>query len=242
MRPLILRPQPAANELAARLRQDGHAPWVCPLFHYQPGCELSQLPALLADAEVIIAVSAAAVQFAQQQLQAQQLSWPRHPAYLAVGATTAREWQKNLPVTVVTPDDARSEGLLTLPALVSVQGKKIVILRGNAGRELLTDTLRQRGADVTCVECYRRHYLQTDGTRLLQEWQAAAVDSVIITSSELFQQLLNLLPDTADHWLTTLHWFAASERIAAEIRHSGFARITIMSGAQHSAVAAALLE
>ena len=115
-------------------------------------------------------------------------------------------------------------------------------MRGNGGRELLSETLQQRGANVTYVECYRRHYLQTDGHRLLQEWQAVAVDSVIITSNDLFQQLLTLLPETAQSWLSGLRWFTASERIAEKIRNSGFKQITIMPGAQHEVVAAALLK
>ena len=241
MTPLILRPQPAAGELAAYLRRDDHTPVVCPLLTYQPGDELALLPALLLQAEITLAVSAAAVQFASRQLQQQKIPWPPALTYLAVGPATAAEWQQQ-GLSVISPADARSEGLLALPALQSVNGKKIVILRGNGGRELLTETLRHRGVQVSCVECYRRHYLQTDGARLLQEWQAAAVDSVIITSSELFRQLLILLPDTAGNWLSALRWFVASERIAEEIRHSGFKQITIMSGAQHQAVAAALSE
>jgi Uroporphyrinogen-III synthase len=241
MTPLILRPQPAAGELAARLREHGHTPVVCPLLTYQPGSELAQLPALLQSADIAIAVSAAAIQFASLQLTQQNIPWPAGITYLAVGPATAAEWRQQ-GLSVISPDDARSEGLLALPGLQSVNGKKIVILRGNGGRELLTETLRRRGALVSCVECYRRHYLQTDGVRLLQEWQAAAVDSVIITSSELFRQLLTLLPDTAGNWLSALRWFVASERIAEEIRHSGFKQITIMSGAQHQAVAAALSE
>ena len=241
MTPLILRPQPAADELATRLRRDGHAPVLCPLLTYQPGSELALLPPLLNEADIVIAVSAAAVQHASLYLQQQHRSWPATPTYLAVGPATAAGWQQqHLPV--ISPADARSEGLLALPELQAVNGKRIVLLRGNGGRELLADTLRQRGAEVTCVECYRRHYLQTDGNRLLQEWQAAAVDSVIITSSELFQQLLTLLPATAHSWLSALHWFVVSERTAEELRQAGLNQITIMPGAQHDAVAAALSE
>lgn len=72
MTPLILRPQPAAGELAAYLRRDGHTPVVCPLLTYQPGDELALLPALLKQAEITLAVSAAAVQFASRHLQQQK--------------------------------------------------------------------------------------------------------------------------------------------------------------------------
>jgi uroporphyrinogen-III synthase len=239
MTPLILRPQPAADELAALLRQQGHQPVVCPLLNYLPGSELSQLKHKLAQVDIVIAVSMAAVQYASAQLANQQQSWPSHCTYLAVGVATAAQWQQQ-GVPVISPENACSEGLLALPALQSVSGKNILILRGDGGRELLSDVLSQQGATVCYLECYRRHYLYTDGAALLREWQAAGVDSVIISSSQLFRQLITLLPNTASDWLTQQHWFVPSQRAADEIHEAGFATVTIMSGVQHDAVVAAL--
>jgi len=239
MTPLILRPQPAADELAARLREQGHHPVVCPLLSYLPGSELAALTERLSQADIVISISVAAVQYASEQLAQQQTNWPPHCTYLAVGATTAAQWQQQ-GVTVISPTDARSEGLLALPVLQSAAGKRILILRGNGGRELLADGLCQLGAQVSYLECYRRHYLHTDGTPLLQEWQAAGVDSVIISSSKLFRQLIRLLPETANGWLSSQHWFVPSQRTADELHQAGFNRVTMMLGVQHDAVVAAL--
>ncbi len=239
MTPLILRPQPAADELATLLRQQGHTPIVCPLLSYLPGSELSALTDRLSQADIVISISVAAVQYASEQLAKQQASWPQHCIYLAVGATTAAQWQQQ-GVKVISPTDARSEGLLALPALQSASGKNVLILRGNGGRELLADVLSELGAQVSYLECYRRHYLHTDGAPLLQEWQAVGVDSVIISSSKLFRQLIRLLPETASEWLSSQHWFVPSQRTADEIHQAGFNSVTIMSGVQHNAVVAAL--
>ena len=65
-------------------------------------------------------------------------------------------------------------------------------------------------------------------------------DSVIISSSKLFRQLIRLLPETANDWLASQHWFVPSQRTADEIHQAGFNRVTIMSGVQHEAVVAAL--
>lgn len=239
MTPLILRPQPAADELADLLRQQGHSPVVCPLLSYLPGSELGALTDRLSQADMVIAISVAAVQYAGEQLVKQQARWPQHCIYLAVGATTAAQWQQQ-GVKVISPTDARSEGLLALPELQAAAGKNVLILRGNGGRELLADVLSALGAQVSYLECYRRHYLHTDGAPLLQEWQAAGVDSVIISSSKLFRQLIRLLPETASDWLSSQHWFVPSQRTADEIHQAGFNRVTIMSGVQHDAVVAAL--
>ena len=57
MNPLIIRPQPAADDLAQRLRADGHHPVICPLLSYSPGNDLPELISLLPEANIIIAVS-----------------------------------------------------------------------------------------------------------------------------------------------------------------------------------------
>lgn len=76
---MILRPQPAADELATRLRRDGHAPVLYPLLTYQPGGESSLVTPCLNEADIVIAVSAAAVQHASRYLQ-QQHRRPTVPA------------------------------------------------------------------------------------------------------------------------------------------------------------------
>jgi uroporphyrinogen-III synthase len=48
-----------------------------------------------------------------------------------------------------------SEGLLALPELSDVRGKRVLILRGDGGREYLGDALRARRAHVDAVACYR---------------------------------------------------------------------------------------
>ena len=68
MVPLVVRPAAQAAELAALLRQHGHAPLCCPLLETRPGSELPHLPELLPQTDIIIAVSAHAVKFAHHFL------------------------------------------------------------------------------------------------------------------------------------------------------------------------------
>ncbi len=61
---------------------------------------------------------------------------------------------------VIAPQDGfDSEAVIALPefAADAVRGRKVLIFRGDGGRELLADTLRERGASVEYVTCYRRY-------------------------------------------------------------------------------------
>lgn len=235
MNPLILRPEPAASTLAALLRAHGFQPTVCPLFEYQMGVDIPRLPTLLAQSDFVIATSAAALEFASSTV----IDWPQDCRYFSVGQTTARLWlSHSIPVHI--PQDERSEGLLALPDLQSVAGKRILILRGESGRTLLADELTQRGAQVTYSTCYERQTLPYCGETLCADWQSKSINSVIITSSDIFFRLMSLVPATAMPWLIQLHWIAVSPRVANDIRQHGFRSVFISGGARHEQVLAAL--
>ncbi|MGL4204751.1 MAG: uroporphyrinogen-III synthase [Aeromonadaceae bacterium] len=240
MTPLILRPEPQASELARQLHAAGHSPVVSPLLSIKPGRELSELVPRLQLSDLVIAVSAQAVEQANLHLRQAHLDWPER-TYLAVGSTTAESWRES-GVSAHYPQDARSEGLLTHARLQSVAGKSILILRGDGGRELLAETLRARGAHVRYCECYQRYWPKLDGAQLCARWHTAKIDSVIITSGELLRRLLELVPHSERDWLKHLLFIVPSARVAALVVEAGLPAPRLAAGATHAALLAALGE
>ena len=238
MTPLILRPEPQATHFASLLRQAGHTPVVTPLLSMLPGAGLPELSHQLASAELVIAISAAAVEQADAALDTSGTHWP-DKSYLAVGNATAAAWQ-TCGVSAHYPDDARSEGILTLPELANIQGKPLLILRGNGGREYLAEQLRLRGAIVSYCECYQRHWLALDGAQQFAIWHTAGVDSVMITSGELLNRLLTLLPQSASEWLHNLTLIVPSTRVADLVKAAGLPPPRLAANATQAAMLAAL--
>ena len=100
----------------------------------------------------------------------------------AIGTCTASELQSFGVIEVLTPlshvqdgDESKirfdSESLLTVPEIINVAGKKILIVRGVGGRDVLAETLKTRGAHVSFAECYQRINPQTDCNLLAQLWE-----------------------------------------------------------------------
>jgi uroporphyrinogen-III synthase len=90
-----------------------------------------------------------------------------------------------------------SEHLLAEAELQGVAGKNIRIIRGDGGRGLLADTLRERGATVDYLSVYRRVtriYSQNLLTGLEHRWRDGQVSCVIAMSVDSLDKLLEILP------------------------------------------------
>jgi uroporphyrinogen-III synthase len=235
---LITRPAGKADNLLASLDEAGVA------YLYQPLITTAQVNLKVQDlqqlqqADAVIFVSVSAVNCLQPQVEAETLQAP----LLAVGQTTATALQRWLSRDVAVPDEQRSEGLLQLPQLQQVAGKQLVVVRGNAGRELIKQTLTARGATVRYVQSYKRLPLPLDGTLLCQQWQLAGIRCIVATSNEILQQLFNLVPLQHQHWLQQCDWIVVSPRMQESAVELGIAaqRITVADNANDSALLAAI--
>ncbi len=107
---------------------------------------------------------------------------------IAVGKRTAKTLKDWGVIALCSAPPFNSETVLAMPQLQSIAGKKIVIFRGEGGRELLADSLRQRGAIVNYINVYRRVQSATP------KWLAhTKIDIITVTSVEGLKNLLAML-------------------------------------------------
>lgn len=235
---LITRPAGKADNLLASLDESGIA------YLYQPLITTAQMALkpqdqqFLQHADMLVFVSVSAVSCLQNQTDAALLNAP----LFAVGQTTASALQRWLAREVIVPEDQRSEGLLQLPQLQQVAGKQIVVVRGNAGRELIKQGLVARGATVRYVQSYKRVPLPLDGALLCQQWQLAGIRCIVATSNEILQQLFSVISAGHHHWLQQCDWVLVSPRMQDSALALGIAaeRITLADNANDSALLAAI--
>ena len=242
---LVTRPLPQGEALVSRLRAMGRVAWGFPLREFTPGRELPALGdalARLGPDDLLFALSQHAVEFAHARLQQQGLPWPTSPRYFAIGRTTALALHTVSGQHIHYPLDREiSEVLLQLPELQNSAGKRTLILRGNGGRELLGETLRERGADVTFVECYQRCAKHYDGAEEAMRWHARGINTLVVTSGEMLQQLWSLIPLWyRENWLLRCRLLVVSERLANHARELGWQDIRIAENADNDALLRAL--
>ena len=122
--------------------------------------------------------------------------WPQLPVGLqayAVGPSTAEllqhfPWPVHFSATGVT-----SEHLLELPGLQDIAGKRVALFRGQGGRELLADTLRERGARVDYIELYQRRVPIYDREETLAQIRSNRINIAVLTSMQILESFLSLL-------------------------------------------------
>ncbi|MEN9783454.1 MAG: hypothetical protein RJA24_797 [Pseudomonadota bacterium] len=225
---VVTRPAQQAGPLASRIRAAGGNPILFPVMEIVDTDDLRPLVDVinrLDEYQLAVFISPNAVVRAMKQVVARR-SWPASLHVAAIGKGSVRELERSGITGVIAPDrQFDSEHLLELPGLLSVAGQRVVIFRGDGGRELLGDTLTARGAQVDYVECYQRARPQTAATPLLAAWDANALHAVTMTSSEGMRNLYEMVGEPGRARLCGTPVFAPHPRIAAVARELGCSRV-----------------
>jgi uroporphyrinogen-III synthase len=161
-----------------------------------------------------------------------------------IGKSSERALQRFGVENVIAPRGRfDSEALLALPQLAPerMHGRRVVVFRGDGGRELLGETLAARGAIIEYVTCYRRSRPDVDPAPLLDLWARDALDAVTVTSSEGLRNLFDMVGPAGRARLRTTPVFVPHERIAEEARRLGLRQV-ILTAPGDEGLAAGLVD
>lgn len=223
---LNTRPQLQATALTATIQQLGGNSINLPTITIEPITHhLTPLIPRLHQFDSVIFMSSNAVHHSIPALLNYWNNIPHHLLIGAVGPATATVLAEYGINTTLVPQFPNSEGLLASNALQQVAGRSILIMRGQKGRTLLDDVLKQRGAIVQEIIVYRRHLPQDPSTVTLLSMRS--LDIILCTSIECMQNLFTLLGNEASHELCHTPWLCISERVAAQVHAVGVKQIII---------------
>lgn len=247
-RPVVLtRPIAQAEPLASRIRALGREVEVLPLLEISPLPDQAPLRAVLAglaDYKLVAFVSPNAIDAAFAHIAA----WPQglQAAVVGEGSRQALIAQGVPASRIASPADpalSDTEHLLQALDMPALRGARVLIVRGESGRELMADSFRAAGAEVTVLPAYRRAVPRlTDALAARLRALAAGEADWIITSSEALRGLVGLLNElnklTIVATLQHHHLIVPHSRIADTAKSLGFPNVTLTGSGDERVLAA----
>lgn len=244
LRVLVTRPRHQSATLAALIESRGGTAIRFPAIEILPARDPDRARALMAGLDefsLVIFISPNAV----RQGLALAGVVPRRARVAAVGEGSAAALAQAGIENVLRPSGAASsEALLALPELAPerLEGSRVLIVRGEGGRELLGRVLGERGARVAYAEVYRRARPEIDAGNIIRQGRAGAIDTVVVTSVKGLENLFEMLEDSDAVWLERCGFVVASDRIASRARELGVREPPVVAaGADDEALVEALV-
>ncbi|AHY44436.1 uroporphyrinogen-III synthase [Stutzerimonas decontaminans] len=244
---LLTRPAEECGAVAASLAEVGIHSASLPLLAIDPLPETAEQRVTILELDRYCAVIVVSKPAARLGVELLDRYWPQPPfaqAWFSVGAATGAILADYGLDTSWPERGDDSEALLALPRLDEALARpdpRVLILRGEGGRELLAETLRGRGVQVDILELYRRSLPDYPPGTLAATVRSERLNGLVVSSG---QGLLSLHELAADTWpeLLELTLFVPSPRVAEMARQLGVKRIVDCRGASAAALLAALRE
>lgn len=241
---LLTRPAEDCAALAQTLAAQGVVSHCMPLLAIEALDETPEQRSAFADLQrycAVIVVSKPAARIGLQLLAQHGAPTPDLPWFSVGAATAAVLAEQGLGVHFPDLGDD-SEALLALPALqqaIAAPAPRVLILRGEGGREFLAESLRSQGVSVDYLPLYRRVLPQYAPGELSRQVRAERLNGLVVSSGQGFEHLLQL---AGDDWsaLARLPLFVPSPRVAEQARAAGAQIVVDCRGASAAALQAAL--
>jgi uroporphyrinogen-III synthase len=173
--------------------------------------------------------------------------WPQLPLgidWIGIGQQTVKQLEQ-LGIHAWSSDQGYdSEALLCSDRFQQVEGQRILILRGNGGRDLMRNTLTERGARVDYGTVYYRRLPSYSEQTLKQKLLDEPLSALLITSGESLLNLQTLITThSADRYQPLLNTLliVPSERIAVIARELGYRRVRVAQGPDDDSMVRATL-
>lgn len=229
---VVTRPAQQARELIDRIEALGRSAVLFPLLEIHSLPDTAPLRAALAGLPQC-ALAAFVSPNAIDAVFAELPAWPAQVPIAVMGEGSRRALAAHGVhdgnARIHSPRGSRtdSETLLDELDLDALRGRKAMILRGESGRELLAERLRQAGAEVITVAAYRRSAPVFDAARQAQlQALLEGKNDWIVTSSEALRNLEHMarqLPLAgAVAKMQQQRLFVPHARIAETARAAGF--------------------
>ncbi|MGN8025379.1 uroporphyrinogen-III synthase [Microbacterium sp. 22242] len=217
-RVLVPRGGPWGDSVAASLRSQGAVPVVAPLINFAPTTDQASLDEALAqlaagEYDWLTITSATTVDV----LFAHRAEIPARTKIAAVGETTAAALAAvGYHVDLVPEDDNSAEGMARQIIALEPEPRRILTLRSEIAKPVLTRSLIKAGHHVSSVVAYRTVGVPVT-ERILRDVQNGRINAILVTSGSVAAQVREQFPDIPDTTLLA----AIGPRTAKDAKKAG---------------------
>nr|WP_201470824.1 uroporphyrinogen-III synthase [Microbacterium hydrocarbonoxydans] len=226
---LVPRGGPWGDGVAASLRDRGAVPVVAPLINFAPTTDQAALDTALRrlaggeyDWLTVTSATTVDVMFAHRAIV------PRSTRIAAVGETTAAALQAvGYEVALVPEEDNSAAGMAEqLIALETQERRRILALRSEIAKPVLSVLLQEAGHDVDSVVAYRTVGVPVTD-RIKRDVENGRINAILITSGSVAEQVREQFPHIPDETLLA----AIGPRTAKDADRAGLP-ITVVADRQ----------
>ena len=238
LRVLVVRPERPGDRLVQLLQTAGAIVYNLPVMKVvsfvdgDRGVAVERQIRSFGQYQKAIFISANAARLFFGWLDRMRLELPGDVEFYAVGESTAavlrdRDIEVQIPSIEMT-----SEGLLDLPGMIGVAGQRILLLKGEGGRDTLARELQQRGARVDGCELYRRERTLENQDEIRRLVDGGEVDAILVHSGELLHHLAGMVDVTQLELPAVL----PSKRVAQLATDAGYRQCIVAQNATPDAM------
>lgn len=200
-----------------------------PLVAREPLAETPERRSLLQELDNFTHIIAVSPYAARLLLDEIEQWWPQTPLgiqWYGVGAGTASVFTERGLRPRKPARGWTSEALLALPSLQQLAHERVLLARGEQGRELIRQTLEQRGARVTALPLYRRFRPYYAPEQIQDNFSVFRPDVIIALSGETLNNLIDIGSGHPQALYDAL-LVVPAERITEQARIAGFSNLLI---------------
>lgn len=195
-RVLVPRGGPWGDQVAALLRSHGATPVIAPLINFAPTTDVADLEGALAELAAgafdwITLTSATTVDV----LYAYRAEIPAQTRVAAVGETTAAALTAvGYRVDLVPDEDDSAAGLAEQILAIEAEPTRVLALRSEVAKPVLTRMLVEAGHDVRSVVAYRTVGVPVTD-RIAADVASGRINAVLVTSGSVAEQVSEQFPE-----------------------------------------------
>lgn len=240
IRALVTRPEPQAQALTEAISAANGQAWPMPMLGIDALAETQAMRdclLMLDQFDSVIVTSRPAARLGVELIERYWPQFPLHCRWFAIGSSTAAELEQFAIKADYSETGADSEALLTLGAFNHAQDKRVLIIKGVGGREVLEEQLSNAGARVHTLDVYQRSCPTYERNAVVKKLESHSINVILCGSGETLTNLGYYLPMSyrADYRL-----LVPSERVARQAHSLSFQQVTNTGGASNEMMLQAL--